>query len=320
MTSRARNFAILGVVLLLLVLSLLVIVPGIAALEGHEAGARLEGGIELVYQGRPTPQVPEVTQQALDDATETIRKRTDALGVSEPEIQRSGKDQISIGLPDVQNAQRAIEQVGTTAQLQFYDWDPNVLGDRGPDNPFAGTKALYDAVEFASTQKPRPSRPTCRRTPTHAGAGRQAEQHHGRPVLHVRPRPAASAPTRSRFEWPTTSPRRTARSCSPTTTRLPGRAPGVRQGHRVPAPAGGPGRRGGPPAGSKIYKVPEGVLVVEGEPAENQPPQIKRFFVIEDDSSLSGKDIKDPKQDFDQNQQPWCPSSSPTTAASASPT
>ena len=52
-----------------------------------------------------------VTQQALDDAVETIRKRTDALGVSEPEIQRSGRDQISVGLPDVQNAERAINQV-----------------------------------------------------------------------------------------------------------------------------------------------------------------------------------------------------------------
>ena len=155
MTSRTRNFAILGVVLVLLVLSLLVIVPGSPLSKDTKLGLDLEGGIELVYQGRPTPQVPEVTQQALDDATETIRKRTDALGVSEPEIQRSGKDQISIGLPDVQNAERAIEQVGTTAQLQFYDWEPNVLGDRGPDNPFAGTKALYDAVEFASTQKPK---------------------------------------------------------------------------------------------------------------------------------------------------------------------
>ena len=41
--------------------------------------------------------MPEVTPQAIDDAIETIRKRTDALGVSEPEIQRAGQNQISIG-------------------------------------------------------------------------------------------------------------------------------------------------------------------------------------------------------------------------------
>ncbi len=78
--------------------------------------------------------------------------------MSEPEIQRAGADQISIGLPDVQNADRAIEQVGTTAKLQFYDWEPNLLGDRGPDAPFAGSKALYQAVELASKSKPKAER------------------------------------------------------------------------------------------------------------------------------------------------------------------
>src|SRR3954447_13714697 len=135
MTNRNRNLAILGIVLLLLIGAAFTI-----ATKSTKLGLDLQGGVELVYQGQPTPQVPVVTQQALEDALNTIRKRTDALGVSEPEIQRSGKDQISIGLPAVQNAERAIEQVGSTAQLQFYDWEPNVLGNRGPDTPYAGAK------------------------------------------------------------------------------------------------------------------------------------------------------------------------------------
>ena len=110
MTSRNRNFAILGIVLVLLAAALAVI-----ATKPTKLGLDLKGGTELVYQGRPTPQVPTVTPQAVDDAINTIRKRTDSLGVSEPEIQRSGRDQISVGLPDVQNAERAIAQVGTTA-------------------------------------------------------------------------------------------------------------------------------------------------------------------------------------------------------------
>src|SRR3954469_18532165 len=150
MTNRNRNLSILAIVLLLLVGAV-----GVIATKSTKLGLDLKGGIELVYQGQPTPQVPVVTQQALDDALETIRKRTDAPGVSEPEIQRSGRDQISIGLPSVQNAERAIQQVGSTAQLQFYDWEPNVLDPRGPDVPFAGSKALYDAAEFASKQKPK---------------------------------------------------------------------------------------------------------------------------------------------------------------------
>src|SRR5215211_8356009 len=138
MTNRTRNLSILGLVFLLLLAAGFTI-----ATKSTRLGLDLKGGIELVYQGQPTPQVPVVTQQALDDAVATIRKRTDALGVAEPEIQRSGRDQIAIGLPSVKNAERAIQQVGSTAQLQFYDWEPNVLGRVPPDVPFAGSKALY---------------------------------------------------------------------------------------------------------------------------------------------------------------------------------
>ena len=84
MTNRTRNFSILGVVLLLLAASGFLI-----ATKSTRLGLDLKGGTELVYQGQPTPQVPTVTPQALDDALETIRKRTDALGVSEPEIGRA---------------------------------------------------------------------------------------------------------------------------------------------------------------------------------------------------------------------------------------
>src|SRR5438477_12497657 len=131
MTDPRRNRVSLGIVAALLALALLVIVPGSPLSQPTRLGLDLKGGIELVYQGRPTPQVPKVTPQAIDDAINTIRKRTDALGVSEPEIQTSGSDQLTIGLPAVKNANRAEQQVGTTAQLQFYDWEPNLIGPNG---------------------------------------------------------------------------------------------------------------------------------------------------------------------------------------------
>jgi SecD/SecF fusion protein len=42
-------------------------------------------------------------------------------------------------------------------------------------------------------------------------------------------------------------------------------------------------------------------VVVEQERQPNQPPQIKRFTVIEDDSELSGEDIKNPEANTDPN-------------------
>ena len=296
MTNRVRNLTILGLVVVLLGAAIAVILT-----KPTKLGLDLKGGIELVYQGSPTPQVPEVTQQALDDATETIRKRTDALGVSEPEIQRSGRDQISIGLPDVQNAERAIEQVGTTAQLQFYDWEANVLGERGPDNPFAGTKALFDAVEFASTQEGKAEQADVPEgsddTPAQADkANNTAGDRYymfGPDRLPIGP---DKKPVRTGDYEPSASCDELLADYEP----QPGPAPEFAKDTECKSELEALGS-GGPPAGSQVIKVPEGVMVVEGERAENQPPQIKRFFVIEDDSELSGRDITNPEQQFDPN-------------------
>jgi SecD/SecF fusion protein len=172
-TDRRRNFIVIVALLGVLTAALMLIIPGTPLSKETRLGLDLRGGVELVYQGRPTPKVPEVTPQAIDDAIETIRERTDALGVSEPEIQRAGSDQISVGLPDVENAERAIDQVGTTAQLQFYDWEANlvnpdtsaVLGESGAtspegfelsNRPVAGSTALYEATKAAAKAEPVP--------------------------------------------------------------------------------------------------------------------------------------------------------------------
>src|SRR5881392_4248958 len=131
MTDRRRNLFVLTLMLAMVALSVMIIVPGAPFAKKTQLGLDLRGGVELIYQGEPTPQVPKVTPQAISDAINTIRKRTNALGVSESEVQQQGRDQIDVGLPGVKNAARAESQVGTTAQLQFYDWEPNVIGPDG---------------------------------------------------------------------------------------------------------------------------------------------------------------------------------------------
>ena len=94
-------------------------------------GLDLKGGTQLVYQGQPTPQTPHVTQDALSRAVDIMRARVDQLGVAEPEIQTSGGNQISVALPNVKDTHRAEQEVGTTARLEFYDWEANVLLPNG---------------------------------------------------------------------------------------------------------------------------------------------------------------------------------------------
>ena len=151
MGSRRRN-------LLVLLLVVLLTAASVWAISAKETvlGLDLRGGTELVYQAAPTPKNPTIDAADVDRAIEIIRERTDSLGVSEPEIARVGEDQIEVGLPDVQNADRAIEQVGTTAQLYLYDFEDNVIPpDPKVQEPTERTfNRQFDAVEFASKQKP----------------------------------------------------------------------------------------------------------------------------------------------------------------------
>ena len=298
MTSRGRNLAILGVVAVLLVLAALVIVPGTPLSKDTKLGLDLEGGIELVYEGRPTPQVPEVTPQAVDDAIETMRKRVDALGVSEPEIQRSGQEQISVGLPDVENPERARQQVGTTAKLQFYDWEPNVLTDT---EVYSGGDGLYDATLAASKQKGKAEQtdvvPDSGDTPEEADQRNNTQEDR---YYLFGPDRAPIGPDRQPVRTETYEPSAT---CEELLAEYNEEEGDPNKYHKdtecLPElEALGPG---GPPDGSRVIKVPEGIVVVEQERQPNQPPQIKRFTVIEDDSELSGEDIKNPEANTDPN-------------------
>src|SRR5205814_1392526 len=125
MTDRQRNGFILLLVLGLLIASAVAIVQKKTVL-----GLDLKGGVELVYQGQPTAQTPVVTQDALSHAVDIMRQRVDQLGVTEPQIQTAGND-ISVGLPDIKDIARAEKIVGTTARLEFYDWEANTITPSG---------------------------------------------------------------------------------------------------------------------------------------------------------------------------------------------
>jgi SecD/SecF fusion protein len=125
MADRRRNTLILLIVAGLVLASLAVI-----ASKPTRLGLDLKGGVQLIYQGRATAQA-KVDTESLNRAIDIMRNRVDKLGVAQPEIQRTGASEIDVRLPDVTNAQRAQQQVGKTAQLFFYDWEPNVIGPDG---------------------------------------------------------------------------------------------------------------------------------------------------------------------------------------------
>src|SRR5271170_3719793 len=133
MTDRRRNAFIL-----LIVVGLLAASAAAIAFKKTHLGLDLKGGVELVYQAKPTA-AAKVDSESLERAINIMRKRVDQLGVANPEIQSSGNDQIDVALPEVKDAGQAQAEVGKTAQLQFYDWETSVIGANGQPAPTEGT-------------------------------------------------------------------------------------------------------------------------------------------------------------------------------------
>src|SRR5215212_1697221 len=137
---------------LLLVIGLVAISGIVIAAKETKLGLDLQGGLELVYQGQPTGTATEVSGEDIDDSISIIEQRINKLGVSEPEVARLGVDQITVSLPGVTDANRAAEQVGTTAQLYYYDWEPNLIG---PEKAIGGTPGQEGPEKLVNESKKR---------------------------------------------------------------------------------------------------------------------------------------------------------------------
>lgn len=83
-------------------------------------GLDLQGGIRLVLEGRSTEKV-KVSDDSMAGVVAVIRNRIDALGVSEPIIQRKGRSQVVVELPGEKNPDRAVKLIGDTALLEFVE-------------------------------------------------------------------------------------------------------------------------------------------------------------------------------------------------------
>lgn len=256
MSDRRRNLFVLLFVAGLLAASLAVIFT-----KPTKLGLDLRGGVSLVYQAKPTKQ-SQVTSEAVNRTIDIMRKRIDAFGVAEPEIQRTGADQIDVSLPDVTNADQAAAQVGKTAQLYFYDWEANVLGPNCKTDPQnatvtggpasgsgAGGLTRYEAVMRAS------------KCPADT-SGKATTN--GQYFL-------VNSKTKSVLAGPQESEADLNREISDKKIKT------------------GPDTR--------VVKTSSGALVVRAEKGKNGKPSAK-YYVLRDQPALGGIDIKDPKQSF----------------------
>ena len=86
-----------------------------AAKWSPRLGLDLAGGVSVVY----TAEGQHVSQSDLDETVNILNLRVNSLGVSGAEVQTTGKNQISVSIPGVTNAQQVLDQIGQTARMYF---------------------------------------------------------------------------------------------------------------------------------------------------------------------------------------------------------
>ncbi|RWM11148.1 protein translocase subunit SecDF [Mesorhizobium sp.] len=84
------------------------------------------------------------TTTALSQAIEVVERRVNALGTTEPIVQRQGDDRILVQVPGLQNPQRLKDIIGQTAKLTFQMVDTSMpVQDAMKGRPPAGDSILY---------------------------------------------------------------------------------------------------------------------------------------------------------------------------------
>ncbi len=147
MTSQRNSFIILGLVVVLIGVAAYYIFIRQPVAEATQLGLDLEGGVSANLQGYKTDG-SEVTREEMDVASGVIRQRVDSLGVTEPEIQLQAQDQVVVNIPGITDTERAIEVIGRTAQLGFYEVLAAAGGQPVPEDQVEETKEdLRDQLE-----------------------------------------------------------------------------------------------------------------------------------------------------------------------------
>ena len=120
---------------------------------GVTQGLDLKGGTVIVYKA----QADSVTEDDMSTVVSMLRTRLDGQGYTEATVTRQGTDKVRVELPDVQDAQKAVETLGATAQLIFAEsvsQDPEdstkVIAEK---EVMTGSAVKSASAEFGQTEQ-----------------------------------------------------------------------------------------------------------------------------------------------------------------------
>ena len=183
----------------LMLLLMLVVALGLSALTYYgigkdkrfsvndiQQGLDLSGGVDIVYEADKQ----NVSDEEMSAAISLLQGRLDWNGWAEAEAAQEGTNRIRVQIPGVDDAEKAIQEIGQTAQLLFVDEAGNVL--------LTGDMVKNATKQVGATSKNGPSAPYVSLEFNDEGAQRFAQataDNIGKKIMIVMDKTVVSAPT-----------------------------------------------------------------------------------------------------------------------------
>src|SRR5438105_4515410 len=121
-----RNYLLLmGAIAAALVGAVMLAVPGSPAYKKPTLGLDLRGGIEVVLRAVPN-KGQQVDAAGMQTAQQVMVNRVDKLSVAAPSGAIQGGNEIVVQLAGIHNTAKAAKIIGSTGQLQFFDFEKDL--------------------------------------------------------------------------------------------------------------------------------------------------------------------------------------------------
>ncbi|MBK5253043.1 MAG: protein translocase subunit SecD [Peptostreptococcaceae bacterium] len=117
--KKTLSFAVIAVVLI----GWYITIFGVGSFKNigdqMKYGLDINGGVYVVMEAQ-TDSTGSDLDSLMEETKSVLENRVNAMGISESTVTIEGNDRLRVELPGVENASEAIEQIGQTAQLNFY--------------------------------------------------------------------------------------------------------------------------------------------------------------------------------------------------------
>ncbi len=149
MRERRNYLVLMALILAAAVGAAFLAIPGSPAYKKPTLGLDLQGGLEVILKAVPL-RGQQITAAQMQTAQQIMENRVNKIGVASPNVAIQGNDEIVIQLAGIHDPAKAAAVVGSTGQLQFFDFEADLVSPTISGNnptPYPTLFSLLTAIK-----------------------------------------------------------------------------------------------------------------------------------------------------------------------------